>query len=410
MIETSKPSFVEFIRRRGLFVGLLLLAVPFIISAAIILFVIISVGGVSFGLLGGFALAVAGVIAAAMLMRALIAARRRKRLPLPTIAPLKPSLMETIYRRGRFVCLLLIAATAIVFVRSVVMGISMSQAPDPGTFFLLWLALITLSVATVFFSRKLPKLRQKRRDNYALSIFNALERGTVQEFAVFLRPFYLTGQIAQTVEGFGSDSTTTYGFEVEMIGALAELMPALALGRPGEAIGVGRIQTDDSSWKTAAAELMSRASLILCVPSAHHGTAWELEQIVQNGYLAKTLFFMPISISSFSSLQQQREDWNLVVEFMGRFGVSFPRYREVSPINRSEANYQMATLGAAWHDLRAAHWSADQARRLAAEGVLFSVNPDGGLAEEDVDLQRPETLRNAIQRLRSTTAAAMSLT
>lgn len=409
MIETTKPSFVEFIRRRGLFVGLFLLAVPFIIATAIILFGMISTGAVNFGLVGGFGLTVAGVIVAAMLMRALNAARRRKRLPPPTIAPPKPLLTETIYRRGRFVCLLLLAATAIVFVRSVVMAFFRSEAPDPGTFFLLWLAGIILTVTTVFLSRKLPKLRQKRRDDYALSVFNALELGTIQEFAVFLRPFYLTGQIAQTVESFGSDSTTTYGFEAEMIGALAELMPAVALGRPGEAIGVGRIRTDDSSWKTAAAELMSRASLILCVPSAHQGTAWELEQIVQNGYLAKTLFFMPISISSFSSLQQQREDWNLVVEFMGRYGVSFPRYREVSPTNRSELNYKLATLGAALHDLRAAHWRGTQLKRLAG-GALFSLKPEGRLNEEDVDLQNPGTLRDAIQRLRGTTNAAMSVT
>jgi hypothetical protein len=154
---------------------------------------------------------------------------------------------------------------------------------------------------------------------------------------------------------------------------------------------------------------MSRASLILCVPSAHQGTAWELEQIVQNGYLAKTLFFMPISISSFSSLQQQREDWNLVVEFMGRYGVSFPRYREVSPTNRSELNYKLATLGAALHDLRAAHWRGTQLKRLAG-GALFSLKPEGRLNEEDVDLQNPGTLRDAIQRLRGTTNAAMSVT
>jgi predicted membrane channel-forming protein YqfA (hemolysin III family) len=402
MIEPAKPSLVEFIRRRGFFVVVLLIAAAFIGVTAIILFGMLSTGQVNFGLVRAVGFAAAGLVVAATLMGALNAARRRKSAPPPMIAPPKPSLMEKICRLGLFVCVLLAAAIVVI--------IFTSQELDPGTFVLLWFAVIILSVTTVFFMRKLPKLTQKRRDDYALSIFNDLKVETGQEFAVFLRPFYLTGQIVQS-ESSGTDraTTMTYEFEGEIIGALAELMPALALGRPGEAIGVGRILTDESTWKTAAAELMSRSSLIICVPSAHHGTAWELEQIVQKGYLAKTLFFMPISVASFSSLQHQRDDWNLVVEFMGRYGVTFPRYREVSPINRSEINYALANLGATLHDLRAAHWRVD-GRTRPAGGVLFSVKPEGGFTEENVDLRYPATLRDAIQRLRSETAEAVSVT
>jgi hypothetical protein len=410
MIESSKPSLVKLNRRRGFFVVVLLIAAAFIAVAAIVLFGILMTGQINFGLVRVVGFAAASLVVAATLMGAVNAARQRKPAPPPTIAPPKPSLIEKSFRRSRFVCILLLALTVIVFLKSIVMAIFTSQELDSGTFVLLWLAVIILSVMTVFLSKKLPKLTQKRRDDYALSIFNALKVGTVQEFAVFLRPFYLTGQIAQS-QSSGTDHATavTYEFEAEIIGALAELMPALALGKPGEAIGVGRILTDESTWKTAAAELMSRSSLIICVPSAHHGTAWELEQIVQNGYVAKTLFFMPISVASFSSLQQQRDDWNLVVEFMARYGVAFPRYREVSPINRTELNYAFASLGAALHDLRAAHWRMNAQARPAG-GVLFSVKPAGGFTEENVDLRDPATLRNAIQRLRNETAEALSAT
>lgn len=402
MIEPTKPSLVEFIRRRGIFAVVLLFPVLFIAVTAFILFGLLNSGQVDFGLIRIVGIAAAGLVVAATLMGAFNAARRHKRASPPRIESPKPSLKEKICRLGLFVCLLLAAVVVVV--------IFTSQELDPGTIFLLFFGVIFLIVTTVFFMKKLPKLTQKRRDDYALSIFNDLKVETGQEFAVFLRPFYLTGQIVQS-ESSGTDraTTMTYEFEAEIIGALAELMPALALGKPGEAIGVGRILTDESTWKTAAAELMSRSSLIICVPSAHHGTAWELEQIVQKSYLAKTLFFMPIAVASFSSLQQQRDDWNLVVEFMGRYGVTFPRYREVSPINRSEINYAFANLGATLHDLRAAHWRVD-GRARPAGGVLFSVKPEGGLTEETVDLRSPVTLRNAIQRLRNETAEAVSAT
>ncbi len=401
MIEPGKPSGKEMIRRRGIFAVVLLFPVLFIAVTAFILFGQLSGGQMNLALIRGLGIGAFAVIAGGVLMRMLYAARKHETVTQLQIEAPKPSLMERICRLGLFVCILLAAAiVAIIFA---------SQELGPGTIFQLFLAVIVLSLTTVFFMKKLPKLTQKRRDDYALSIFSDLKVETGQEFALFLRPFYLTGKIAQS-ESSGTDHATamTYEFEGEIIGALAELMPALALGKPGEAIGVGRILTDESTWQTAAAELMSRSALIICVPSAHHGTAWELEQIVQKRYLAKTLFFMPISVASFSSLQQQRDDWNQVVEFMARYGVSFPQYREVSPVNRSELNYTLANLGATLHDLRAAHWRVDGQTRPTG-GVLFSVKPEGGFTEENVDLRDPASLRSAIERLRGTVVDALSV-
>jgi len=270
-----------------------------------------------------------------------------------------------------------------------------------GMDLLLFLAAAIVIFAARFMKSKSTTLSQERRDVSALLVFNAATVGDIHNFAILLRPFYLTGKVTQEESsGLDDSSKWTYDLESTMVKSLAELMPIVALGRPGEAIGVGRILTDESTWKTAAAELMFRASLIFCIPSAHPGTAWELEQIVQNRYLGKTVFFMPLVVKSFSHLQEQRNDWNLVVELMGRHGIPVPHYREVPPNNRTELGYTLANLGLLLHDLRAAHWRVAP-QRIKSAGLLFSVKPEGKHIEEDIDLRYPEMLRDAIKRMTS---------
>ena len=52
-----------------------------------------------------------------------------------------------------------------------------------------------------------------------------------------------------------------------LIVSLEKMMPVVALGKPGEVIGIGRILMDEKAWRSAAAELMANASLIICIPS-----------------------------------------------------------------------------------------------------------------------------------------------
>src|SRR6185503_20125059 len=59
-------------------------------------------------------------------------------------------------------------------------------------FLLLFVAVVS---ASVFCSSRYENLAQNRRDDYALLVFKEVISGGNQRFAVFLRPFYITGKI-----------------------------------------------------------------------------------------------------------------------------------------------------------------------------------------------------------------------
>jgi hypothetical protein len=147
------------------------------------------------------------------------------------------------------------------------------------------------------------------------------------------------------------------------------LMPIVALGKPGEVQGVGRILMTESTWKVAASELLRHSSLILCIPSSHPGTVWELDEIIHNGYLSKAVFLMPPDPSDPSKKffpgkwKTMIDDWNRSVAYMKSHGIVIPEYQK--------------------------------------GGLLFSVKPTVGCFIEKLDLSSPRRLRKAILRLRS---------
>jgi hypothetical protein len=70
-------------------------------------------------------------------------------------------------------------------------------------------------------------------------------------------------------------------------------MPIIALGRPGEHVGAGRIETSDATWKADITRMIEASEMALCVPSATEGTLWELDFLVKRDLLDKTVFIMP---------------------------------------------------------------------------------------------------------------------
>jgi hypothetical protein len=87
-----------------------------------------------------------------------------------------------------------------------------------------------------------------------------------EAFVLYLRTFGVTGLL--TIGGID--------FETSMAYNLAPMMPMIALGHPGEAIGAGRIFTTEEHWKEEILRLIENASLILLIPSHHEGTQWEI--------------------------------------------------------------------------------------------------------------------------------------
>jgi len=211
---------------------------------------------------------------------------------------------------------------------------------------------------------------QMRRDKAAIALFNAAISGDKQKFAVFLRPFYTTDKIYtnQTIIVWQRGGATTiiipHKLEDTLVEAFRSTLPVVALGKPGETFGVGRILVDEDSWQKAASELMQRASLLICLPSSRPGSHWEMNQITLNHYFSKTVFIMPPNPpSSFRTWKDLKEDWDLLKQQVASKGITIPEYK--------------------------------------TDGLLFSVDATGQCITEKFSLNSTQKLLEAFIRLSS---------
>ena len=153
--------------------------------------------------------------------------------------------------------------------------------------------------------------RQKSRDDLAASIAKLRKtaipnKGRQHNYFLYLRPFSSTGKIKiklksknyyHRVSGYKAKAyiTDVWGdLETTLAEAVEPLGTFLALGKPGEHLGAGRVFTDDSHWRDEFFRLAHGAKGILIVPSTHSGTKWEIEQLLYNPFLLyKTIFIIP---------------------------------------------------------------------------------------------------------------------
>ena len=146
---------------------------------------------------------------------------------------------------------------------------------------------------------------QRRRDRAAEALLAdvADPRVEVRPFSLYLRPFASTDRLpAQPVPdddlAAGDSFPTHLDVESLLARGLRKDCPLIALGREGEMReGAGRVRVADDRWRDAVAHLAARATFQVIVPSANPGTLWELERLVRDEHLAKTLFVMPEELS-----------------------------------------------------------------------------------------------------------------
>jgi hypothetical protein len=187
---------------------------------------------------------------------------------------------------------------------------------------------------------------QEDRDLRTAQLFEQLKNGRAIEnsperIILYLRPFAVTGSIKQdegeffeTVDGTARQdegdpgteqwrrTTLPVGHMNVGIGENASLFEQnsdmelvlehalhgaghfIALGRPGEALGAGRLLTTEAEWRNSVTLLIEAASLCIVIPSAQPGTQWELRHIVQNGHLEKCCILMPPAFGKASSANE----------------------------------------------------------------------------------------------------------
>jgi hypothetical protein len=163
---------------------------------------------------------------------------------------------------------------------------------------------------------------QRLRDAYARKVDRRLREGKAAPlFCLYLRGFMLDNLLGPPLSNWAVDggrftsgkpiiATDFSGFfnaldevtldylESVLVRSSRKLGALITLGRPGEALGAGRVETEDASWKDTVARLMERATVIFVIPVDRPGTIWEIEYLVGKGYLNKTVFVIgPHTIS-----------------------------------------------------------------------------------------------------------------
>jgi hypothetical protein len=152
---------------------------------------------------------------------------------------------------------------------------------------------------------------QRGRDLQAQKVYDGLletadHQSTRSEgFILYLRPFASTDKIGVNVSNVVTiRSNITVGpqyvaaadrveFEEDIERALRPLGPLVALGKPLEHMGAGRIRVEDDVWQDAIKLLIDRAKLIVLLPSPRPGTCWEVEHLLSSGAVRKTMVVDP---------------------------------------------------------------------------------------------------------------------
>ena len=184
----------------------------------------------------------------------------------------------------------------------------------------------------VVLRKRVMTLRQAENDRTAQSTMAALRAdpaATVPPFVLYLRAFETTGRMHVPLYlrlrklSMGIYQLETNDVESYISHAVRKVAPLIALGRPGEAVGAGRIVTGDSEWERDVLELMRRARGILLVPSSRPGTLWEIETLKRENLLHKVVFVMPPR--SKGGLDT-RERWDMARQVLASLGLEAPEY------------------------------------------------------------------------------------
>ena len=195
------------------------------------------------------------------------------------------------------------------------------------------LALVFLAFGTWLRGRIL-KLRQADNDRVAQRIMSELRAdpaATVGDFYLYLRAFETTGRLRVPLYlrlrkiSVGLIQLVTNDTESYVSDAVRKIAPLIALGRPGEAVGAGRIVTEDANWMADALILMKRAKAIFLVPSSRPGTVWEIETLKREGLLSKVIFIMPPRTKG---ELDTKERWEAARQALASHGIEAPEHQE----------------------------------------------------------------------------------
>ena len=178
----------------------------------------------------------------------------------------------------------------------------------------------------LIFAKIVHEIFQQRLDDLqAQGLLERLQQhssGPVPDFILYLRPFDSTGKAKRRPIGHSEPLE----LEGQLSKACRNVAPFIALGKSLEFTGAARIQTQDSDWKMNASILMQHARLIIMLPVSNPGTWWELERIIAQKLIHKTVFLnAPRVLISVMPQFKQGKDWKEISELLAGAGLKLPR-------------------------------------------------------------------------------------
>jgi hypothetical protein len=186
------------------------------------------------------------------------------------------------------------------------------------------------SLGGAFFATFAELCGQQARDRVARRVYEALAAGREPPpYTLYLRPFASTGAFESVGVGVGAPGTVgaLLGAKIELEAqverAVRPLGPLVALGRSLEHIGAGRIEIGDDNWRPAAQLLMSKARLLVMLPSSRLGTLEEIEMILDTGLIERTVLIDPPNIEQSKDFDHAAE-WRHVQAAFAKRGYEVP--------------------------------------------------------------------------------------
>lgn len=168
---------------------------------------------------------------------------------------------------------------------------------------------------------------QGYRNRKAIELAEGYEEGLV----LFLRPFAVDGELGLlgiSAKWVGVDFETVLTYASKPVGDL------VALGRPDDAFGAGRLETAEANWFGTFIKMARRARLIVVIPSANRGTTNEVRWLISECKLGQTIFVMP-TLTTYGFWESPAEgsveksyatQWAQVVPLYASLGLNMPPY------------------------------------------------------------------------------------
>jgi hypothetical protein len=218
--------------------------------------------------------------------------------------------------------------------RDELMGKGKPQLTSPRIF-LPWLALPLVFIlgrncAAVFYRAGRQK-RQITRDLRAALLLDRLQQGAAEPFSLYLRSFAQEERLKRRkglwwyllLEGdfFGLDRET---LDLLVSSEAPYRYPTIALGRPGEKLGAGRLPSTDADWEALVLLLMRQAQVIFIVPGTSEGVMWEMERL--KDYRAKTVYLMPPTKYYHGDARSAARHWHELRHTFMRRDIFLPGY------------------------------------------------------------------------------------